>query len=186
MLNSCWSRTPTKRPTAAEIAELLYNNPRLVSPCIDVPLASVQIERTDSLEMIPTPKRYTPAHDNVVGSDQKYPSAEENKKNEEPSNQVLDKGQHAKEPETPNTLYSPMTSCNPPPPVTPSTQDTRYIDTDGYYKADFSILAPLLVTDRNVKHSSECYQSDMSDSVAVGSYVQPGYIHLGKNNSETV
>ena len=29
--------------TAAEIAELLYNNPRLVSPCIDVPLASVQV-----------------------------------------------------------------------------------------------------------------------------------------------
>ena len=32
---------------------MLGNNPRLVSPCIDVPLASVQVERTDSLEMIP-------------------------------------------------------------------------------------------------------------------------------------
>ena len=31
--------------------ELLLKHPRLVSPCIDVPLASVQIERTDSLEM---------------------------------------------------------------------------------------------------------------------------------------
>merc|ERR1719382_791386 len=30
----------------------LYNNPRLVSPCIDVPLASVQVERSDSLEML--------------------------------------------------------------------------------------------------------------------------------------
>ena len=28
-------------------------SPRLVSPSIDVPLASVQVERTDSLEMIP-------------------------------------------------------------------------------------------------------------------------------------
>ena len=43
LLTSCWNRSPTKRPTAAEIAELLYNNPRLVSPCIDVPLASVQV-----------------------------------------------------------------------------------------------------------------------------------------------
>ena len=33
---------------------VLGNNPRLVSPCIDVPLASVQIERTDSLELIPS------------------------------------------------------------------------------------------------------------------------------------
>ena len=33
---------------------MLGNNPRLVSPCIDVPLASVQVERTDSLEMIPS------------------------------------------------------------------------------------------------------------------------------------
>ena len=33
---------------------MLGNNPRLVSPSIDVPLASVQVERTDSLEMIPT------------------------------------------------------------------------------------------------------------------------------------
>ena len=32
---------------------MLGNNPRLVSPCIDVPLASVQVERTDSLELIP-------------------------------------------------------------------------------------------------------------------------------------
>ena len=31
----------------------------LFSPCIDVPLASVQIERTDSLEMMPKPKRAT-------------------------------------------------------------------------------------------------------------------------------
>jgi len=53
LLRSCWSRTPTKRPTAGEIVELLSNNPRLISPCIDVPLTCVQIERTDSLEMGP-------------------------------------------------------------------------------------------------------------------------------------
>ena len=46
LLRSCWSQSPTKRPSAAEVAELLYNNPRLVSPCIDVPLASVQVIHT--------------------------------------------------------------------------------------------------------------------------------------------
>ncbi len=48
---------PTKRPTAAEVVELLSNNPRLISPCIDVPLASVQVERTDSLELIPSMRK---------------------------------------------------------------------------------------------------------------------------------
>ena len=49
--------TPTKRPTASEIVELLSNNTRLISPCIDVPLASVQVERTDSLELIPSVRK---------------------------------------------------------------------------------------------------------------------------------
>lgn len=44
LLKSCWNTTPTKRPTASEIVELLTNSPRLVSPCIDVPLASVQVK----------------------------------------------------------------------------------------------------------------------------------------------
>ena len=35
------------------------NTPRLVSPCIDVPLASVAIERTDSLELLPSTRYYT-------------------------------------------------------------------------------------------------------------------------------
>jgi hypothetical protein len=59
LLRSCWHKAPTKRPTAAEIVELLSNNPRLISPCIDVPLASVQVERTDSLEFIPSAFRKT-------------------------------------------------------------------------------------------------------------------------------
>ena len=57
LLRSCWQKTPTKRPTASEIVELLSNNPRLISPCIDVPLASVQVERTDSLELIPNVRK---------------------------------------------------------------------------------------------------------------------------------
>ena len=57
LLRACFCPTPTKRPTASEIVELLLKHPRVVSPCIDVPLASVQIERTDSLEMMPIPKK---------------------------------------------------------------------------------------------------------------------------------
>ncbi len=62
LLRSCWHKTPTKRPTASEIVELLSNNPRLISPCIDVPLASVQVERTDSLELIPFKGKSSKTH----------------------------------------------------------------------------------------------------------------------------
>merc|ERR1719510_2180567 len=65
LLKSCWNMTATKRPSASEIVELLYNNPRLISPCIDVPLASVQIERKDSLELIP---KKSPSHATIVGT----------------------------------------------------------------------------------------------------------------------
>ena len=56
----CWSHSPTKRPTAREIVELLYNNPRLLSPSIEVPLASVQMERGECLHISPshTPVQY--------------------------------------------------------------------------------------------------------------------------------
>merc|ERR1719431_1646182 len=53
LLRACWSHSPAKRPTAVEIVELLNSNPRLVSPCIDVPLASVQIERADEADLGP-------------------------------------------------------------------------------------------------------------------------------------
>lgn len=48
---SCWSVDHTKRPTAPEIVDFLATNPRIVSPCLDVPLASVQIEHTGQLDI---------------------------------------------------------------------------------------------------------------------------------------
>lgn len=39
------------RPSASEIVEFLANNPRLLTPCLDVPLSSVQMEDTGQLEM---------------------------------------------------------------------------------------------------------------------------------------
>ena len=69
-MRACWSHSPAKRPTAVEIVELLNSNPRLVSPCIDVPLASVQIERADDVDLgtrhgmhalvEPSPSAYSP------------------------------------------------------------------------------------------------------------------------------
>ena len=51
LLKSCWHRTPSLRPQAAEIAELLTNNTRLIQPCIGIPLSSIQIEGSNSLEI---------------------------------------------------------------------------------------------------------------------------------------
>lgn len=50
-MKSCWQLDAKVRPTAKEIVEFLANNPRLVFPCLDVPLPSVQLEDTGQLEM---------------------------------------------------------------------------------------------------------------------------------------
>lgn len=50
-MKSCWQVDSKVRPTAKEIVEFLANNPRLVFPCLDVPLASVQLEDTGQMEM---------------------------------------------------------------------------------------------------------------------------------------
>lgn len=51
LLKSCWSQDSKMRPSASEIVEFLANNPRLLAPCLDVPLSSVQMEDTGQLEM---------------------------------------------------------------------------------------------------------------------------------------
>lgn len=51
LFRSCWSVDHTKRSTAPEIVEFLANNPRLLFPCLDVPLASVQIEHSGQMQM---------------------------------------------------------------------------------------------------------------------------------------
>lgn len=48
----CWQRAPHRRPPIQQIIEQLTNHPRLISPCLDGPQSSVQIEDTRSLEMM--------------------------------------------------------------------------------------------------------------------------------------
>ncbi|XP_014480221.1 PREDICTED: uncharacterized protein LOC106747328 [Dinoponera quadriceps] len=51
LMYSCWNVDHTKRPTAPYIVDFLATNPRIVSPCLDVPLASVQLENTAQLDI---------------------------------------------------------------------------------------------------------------------------------------
>lgn len=55
LMNACWNATYKKRPSASEVAHFISQYPRLLSPCLDVPLASVQMPETDSdqLELLP-------------------------------------------------------------------------------------------------------------------------------------
>lgn len=41
----------SKRPTAPEIVDFLATNPRIIAPCLDVPLSSVQLEHTAQLDV---------------------------------------------------------------------------------------------------------------------------------------
>ena len=171
--------------------ELLYNNPRLVSPCIDVPLASVQIERTDSLELIQSAKK-SPVHATVIGSGQKTTKTEENEKS---SSEIAGGGQHSKlqqkEPKNKSSIYSPMHGSNTRHQLSdfsltdPLVQDTDCSDSSGYYKPDFSITDSLVVQETDFTDSSGYYKADFADknhNVSVGSYVAPGYIFLGEGD----
>lgn len=52
LLMSCWSKCPQDRPTFNEMAETLTMWPRLITPCLEVPSAAVQLNDTDSLEIV--------------------------------------------------------------------------------------------------------------------------------------
>lgn len=54
LMKACWNLSYTKRPTASEVVDFISNYPKLVTPSLDVPLASVQIpENSDQLELLP-------------------------------------------------------------------------------------------------------------------------------------
>ena len=163
LLRSCWSPTPTKRPSASEILELLTNNPRLISPCIDVPLASVQIERTDSLELLPIAKK-SPTHATIIGTldtlDGKL-------------NLIGSKASKASA--DTQGYYSPMHAklSNGGPRMCVQPPEAPGGDMGGYYRPDTEAGAD--TSDPLLAGAREDHQ------LTVGSYVQPGYIYVCDN-----
>ena len=154
---------PTKRPTAGEIVELLYSNPRLVSPCIDVPLASVQIERSDQLELIPKPK-------DLSGSvSQKSRPHLSIKKTQETTSDEAEYSSNAYSP-----MHGPMTHYPAPESDTAGLSDPliedRQWDTEEYSSTQDS-------------YSFLGQDSSPYMPAHVGSYVPPGYIALGQYSS---
>lgn len=51
LLRSCWYKDSETRPKASEIVEFIANNPRLLSPCLDVPLATILMEDSDQMDI---------------------------------------------------------------------------------------------------------------------------------------
>lgn len=56
LMNACWTQPYKIRPSACEIAHFISNYPKLVTPHLDVPLASVQPEQ-DANDLIPELRR---------------------------------------------------------------------------------------------------------------------------------
>nr|XP_023022017.1 receptor-type guanylate cyclase gcy-18-like [Leptinotarsa decemlineata] len=52
LIRSCWKREAKERPTASQMVEFLANNPRLLTPCLEGPISSLQIGDSDQLEMV--------------------------------------------------------------------------------------------------------------------------------------
>ena len=157
-MRTCMSHTPTKRPTAGEIVELLYNNPRLVSPCIDVPLASVQVERSDSLELLPKQRKPSGSVSQKSQTHIKVTTAKDNK----PSDFSFNSGEYS-------PMHAPNTSALIPMAVH---KDGLTTDTAGLVEED---------EHSDMKESSSFLGHDRD--AYIGSYSPPVYIELDHSNT---
>uniref|UniRef100_A0A182NF26 receptor protein-tyrosine kinase n=1 Tax=Anopheles dirus TaxID=7168 RepID=A0A182NF26_9DIPT len=74
LMKACWNQDYKKRPSASEVSEFISNYPRLLNPCLDVPLASVEMVDTDSdqFELLPGLRKFKdesqPTADLLVGT----------------------------------------------------------------------------------------------------------------------
>lgn len=80
LMKACWNSQYKKRPSASEIAEFISNYPRLVTPCLDVPLSSVQTADTESdqLELLPGLRKRHAAAKTVLTSSSTLNNLDEN------------------------------------------------------------------------------------------------------------
>ena len=161
LLKSCWNMTATKRPTASEIVELLANNPRLISPCIDVPLASVQVERTDSLELIPSVRKPSGSV-----SQTNRPVLALRKSRQGPGPEVVNENSKGS---TMSGPYSPMSGVPCGNGVLLNGGSSPYSNT--FKMIDFT-REPLLPSSQLVRSTTP---------PPVGSYVPPGYIFVDQS-----
>lgn len=66
LLKSCWNRNPKERPQGKEIVAFIGQYKELLTPCLDMPLASVQMEDSDELQVhFPDRKCSTPTSKNL-------------------------------------------------------------------------------------------------------------------------
>ncbi|XP_058056866.1 uncharacterized protein LOC131208230 [Anopheles bellator] len=74
LLKACWNEDFKKRPSASEVSDFISNYPRLLNPCLDVPLASVEMvdNGSDQFELLPGLRKYKddqqPTADLLVGT----------------------------------------------------------------------------------------------------------------------
>ena len=193
--------TATKRPTASEVVELLSNTPRLICPCIDIPLASVQVERTDSLELIPSVRKpsgsVSRTNKPVLNASSKrpkdysgssgYQSGNPNNMSSEPTSAQL---------KSTNSAYSPMSGLY-------HSQSNGRANTDSpLLRIDFTdgsrhpLLSssnydrgsppPIPLEDVTSWKRTSTKSQHANNSSSNGSYVPPGYIIVDHTTSRGV
>lgn len=81
LMKACWNLSNLKRPTASEVADFIISYPKLVTPLLDVPLASVQIPENecDQLELLPGLRKNNNDEPEEAREQSNYPNSHPNR-----------------------------------------------------------------------------------------------------------